>query len=381
MTPRGPPRGAPLRPTLRRGRTRALANTAQVITGEFVRHPQQAFPQPALQQSLRDAVGEDAVEFVDATRLATRLLGTPMAANILMLGLAWQRGLVPVSRAALMRAIELTAVAVADNQSAFEWGRRVACDPQGVERLAARAGPPTARPLSQGLAELVARRREVLADYQDERTARRYEQLVEQVRLVEADAVPGSDRLATAVARNAFRLLACKDEYEVARLHAHPKFRHALAATFEGDFRIHLHLAPSWLARRDAVTGEGRKRSFGPWALTALRLLAPLKALRGTPYDVFGATAERRLERALVKDYLHTVRRLIAHLHAGNHALACEIADLPDTIRGFGPVRQRHADAARARQAELMATWLAEAASGGQNPATSPSRRGSLAHT
>ncbi len=358
--------GADVRPTLRRGRTRALANSAQVITGEFLRHPQQAFPLPALQQSLRDAVGEDAVAFADATRLATRLLGNPMAANMLLLGQAWQRGLVPVSRAALMRAIETKAVAVADNQAAFEWGRRAACDPEGVERLAASAGPqPPGPEPSHGLAEVVARRRAFLADCQDERTARRYEQLVEQVRGVEADAVPGSTRLAEAVARNAFRLLAGKDEYEVARLHAHPQFRRALAATFEGDYRIRLHLAPPWLGRRDPVTGEARKRSFGPWAFTALRLLAPLKALRGTPFDPFGRTAERRLERALAEDYLHTLRRLIAHLDPGNHALACEIASVPDTIRGFGPVRQRNADAARARQAELLAAWSAQAAGRG----------------
>ncbi|NKE65611.1 indolepyruvate ferredoxin oxidoreductase family protein [Ramlibacter sp. RBP-2] len=352
--------GADVRATLRRGRTRALANSAQVITGEFLRHPQQVFPLPALRQALCDAVGAGALEFVDATRLATQLLGNQVAANILMLGLAWQRGLVPLSRAALRRAIELNAVAVADNQAAFEWGRRIAWDPEGVERLAARAAPPVPRrPPADGLAALVASRREFLADYQNERTARRYEQLVEQVRRAEADAVPGSTRLAEAVARGAFRLAAAKDEYEVARLHAHPDFRRALDASFEGDFRVRLHLAPSWLGRPDPVTGEARKRAFGPWALTALRLLAPLKALRGTPCDPFGRTAERRLGQALARDYLDTVRRLLAHLDAGNHAVACEVAALPDTICGFGPVRRRHADAARERQLELMRNWPA----------------------
>jgi len=372
--------GAAVRPVLRRGRTRALVNDVRAISGDFLRHPDQPFPLPALQRSLRVAVGEDAVEFVDTIALARRLVGNPLAANMVMLGLAWQRGLVPLTLAALRRAIELHGVAVADNQSAFEWGRRAACDPAGVALAAARAAPePPRRPPALGLDEIVARRRDFMAEAQGRRAARRYEHVVEQVRRAEARAVPGSTRLAEAVARNAFRLLACKDEYEVARLHAHPDFQRALAATFEGDFRVHLHLAPSWLSSPDPQTGAVRKRSFGPWMLGLLRLLAPLKVLRGTPLDLFGRTAERRLERALAGDYLRSVRLLAAGLRPGNHALACEIAAAPEAIRGFGAVRRRRADAARARQAELLAQWIAQA-DGAQNPATSPSRRGSLAH-
>jgi indolepyruvate ferredoxin oxidoreductase len=352
--------GADARPALRRGRTRALINSAQVITGEFVRHPQQAFPLAELQQQLRDAVGDDALAFRDATRLATQLLGNPMAANMLMLGMAWQQGLVPVSRSALRRAIELNGVAVADNQSAFEWGRRAAFDSEGVERLAARAAPgASGLAPSQELAEVVARRCEILVDHQDQRPAHRYAALVEQVRRAESEAVPGSTRLAQSVARNAFRLMACKDEYEVARLHTHPDFGRALAATFDGDFRVRLHLAPPWLGRPDPVTGEVRKRSFGLWIFALLRLLAPLKALRGTPLDVFGRTGERRMQQALLADYLSTVELLTAQLHPGNHALACEIASVPEGIRGFGAVRRRHADAARARHLELMREWTA----------------------
>jgi indolepyruvate ferredoxin oxidoreductase len=351
--------GADVRAAMRPGRTRALVNTAQTITGAFVRHPDQVFPLPAMQQSLRDAVGGDAVEFVDATRLASLLLGHSIATNMFMLGFAWQRGWVPVSRAALMRAIELNAVAVSDNQLAFEWGRRAACDPEGAERLAAKSeSVPATRRLSQGLDEVVARRREFLVAYQNEAYAQRYADLVERVRRAEALAVPGSTRLTETVARNAFKVMACKDEYEVARLFGDDGFWSALRAGFDGDFRVRLHLAPPMFGRPDPITGETRKRSYGPWILPVLRLVAKLKVLRGTPLDVFGRTAERRMERALGEDYARTVDALIRDLRADNHELACEIANLPDGIRGFGPVKQRNAEAAQERQLELMSAWL-----------------------
>jgi indolepyruvate ferredoxin oxidoreductase len=265
---------------------------------------------------------------------------------------------VPVSREALMRSIELNGVAIRDNQLAFEWGRRAAWDPEGTERLAAGAEIlPASRRLSKGLAEVVERRREFLVAYQDEGYAQRYVELVDRVRSVEARAVPGSTRLAESVARNAFRLLACKDEYEVARLFGDPAFRRALKSGFEGDFRLCLHLAIPMFSRPDPATGEARKRSFGPWILPAMGVVAKLKVLRGTSLDVFGRTQERRMERALSADYAHTVGLLLKDLRADNHELACEIANVPDSIRGFGPVKQRHAASARARQSELMAAW------------------------
>ena len=349
--------GAEARATMRRGYTRALVNTAQTITGDFVRHPDQVFPSAAMQQSLRDSLS-DAAEFVDAGRLATLLLGHSIATNMFMLGFAWQRGWVPVSRAALMRSIELNAVAVAENQLAFQWGRRAACDPEGIERLAAQAETaPAGRRISQGLDEVIARRREFLVAYQSEAYAQGYVQLVESVRLAEAGAVQGSTRLAECVARSAFTLMACKDEYEVARLFGDTEFERALRAEFDGDIRIRLHLAIPMFSRADPVTGEVRKRSYGPWILPALRLLARLKVLRATPFDLFGRSAERRLERTLAADYARTVRALMADLRADNHQLACEIASLPEHIRGFGEVKQRNAAAARQRQQKLMSDW------------------------
>ena len=351
---------ADARSVMRRGRSRALVNTAQAITGDFVRHAQQIFPSAALQQALRDAVGDDAVEFVDATRLASLLLGHSIAANMFMLGIAWQRGWVPVSRAALMRAVELNGVAVRDNQLAFAWGRRAAWNREATERVAARAeSVPAGWRLSTGLDEVIARRREFLIAYQDEAYAQRYAQLVGKVRRAEAHAVPGSERLTEAVARNAFRLMASKDEYEVARLFGDAEFSRGLHARFEGAFRLRLHMAPPLFSRPDPVTGEIRKRPYGPWILPALGLLSRLKVLRGTPLDIFGRTAERRMERALREGYAQTVQALIDDLRPDNHALACEIASLPDRIRGFGPVKQRNAQAARERQRELMDAWPA----------------------
>jgi indolepyruvate ferredoxin oxidoreductase len=275
-----------------------------------------------------------------------------------MLGFAWQRGWVPVSRAALMRAIELNGVAVPDNQLAFEWGRRAAWDPEGTECVAAKAESlPAARRLSQGLDEAIARRREILVAYQNEAYAQRYVDLVDRVRRAEAQAVPGNTRFAEIVARNAFKLMACKDEYEVARLFGDAEFRRALHANFEGDFQVRLHLAGPMFSHPDPVTGEARKRSYGPWMLHALRVVAKLKMLRGTPFDIFGRTPERRMERELCADYQRTVSALVSDLRADNHELACQIADVPDSIRGFGPVKQRNADAARQRQVELMGAW------------------------
>jgi indolepyruvate ferredoxin oxidoreductase len=361
--------GADARSTMRRGRTRALVNTAQAITGEFVRHPDQAFPLPAMQQSLSDAIGADALELVDATRLASLLLGHSIATNMFMLGFAWQRGWVPVSRAALMRSIELNGVAVPDNQLAFEWGRRAAWDPEGTECVAAKAeSVPSARRLSQGLDEVIARRREILVAYQNDAFARRYAELVERVRRAETRAVAGSTRLAEIVARNSFKLMACKDEYEVARLFGDADFRRALHAGFEGDVKVRLHLAGPMFSRPDPATGEARKRSYGPWILPVLRLLSRLKVLRGTPFDIFGRTAERRLERELSADYARTIGALVEDLHAGNHELACEIAGIPETIRGFGPVKQRNAAAARERQRELMSAWTQCCGPAGDEP-------------
>ncbi len=333
--------------------TRVVLNSGAAITGDVVRHPDHALPMAPAVATLEASA--DAVERVDATRLAARLLGQPIAANLFVLGVAWQRGLVPLTREALVRAIELNGVAAADNLLAFEWGRRWAVDPEGVERAArGRERVSDSRRLSGSLDETIARRRAFLVDYQDERLAERYGALVARVQGAEQRVAPGSTRLADAVARGWFKLLAPKDEYEVARLFGHPDFAAALKDTFEGDVRVHVHLAIPLLAPIDPASGEPRKRAYGPWMLRAMRVLARMKRLRGTALDPFRRGAERQLDRELAAQYEATVQTILDALRADNLGLAVELAALPERIRGYGPVRLRHAAAARARHAELM---------------------------
>ena len=344
---------------LRRDRTRAVLNTAELISGDFIRHPEQRHPSQTLLALLHAAVLS--ADELDATRLASLLVGHSIASNLFMLGFAWQRGLVPLGQTALLRAIELNGVSVADNQRAFAWGRRAAAEPQHIQRQAAAAElRPPSHELSRNLDEVVARRRAELVVYQHEAMASRYVALVERVRRAEHQVAPKSERLADAVARQAFRLLAYKDEYEVARLFSTADFDAALAARFEGDYRVYFHLALPWQRRTNA--GEPAKKAYGPWMRHALRVLAFGKYLRGTPLDPFGYSAERRLERALAAQYLASVERLLRRLDGGRLDAAVAIAELPARIRGFGPVKQKHALAVGARMAQLLAAYEADVA-------------------
>jgi indolepyruvate ferredoxin oxidoreductase len=243
--------------------------------------------------------------------------------------------------------------------AAFRWGRRAAHDLQAVERAAAPVTPlAMARPdIAQTLEEVVERRIRFLTGYQDAAYARRYKDVVVRVQRAESERAKGMAGLALAVARNYFKLLAYKDEYEVARLYADPAFLAKVRANFDGDYKLRFHLAPPLIAARDAASGEARKMEFGPWMLGAFRVLAKLKGLRGTALDVFGLSEERRTERRLIAEYEATVDALLAGLAHDNHALAVEIAAVPDRIRGFGPVKARSVTEAAARQAELMARY------------------------
>ena len=340
---------------VRRG-TRVLLNGGAAITGDVVRHPDHVLPLAPALATVRASA--DAVELVDATSLAARLLGQPIAANLFLLGVSWQRGLVPLTREAIARAIELNGVAAADNLLAFDWGRRWAADPEAVERAAhGRERPSDSRRFSRSLDETIARRRAFLVAYQDERLAERYAQLVARVRSAEQRVAPGSTELTDAVARSWFKLLSPKDEYEVARQFAAPDFAASLADTFDGDWRVHVHLAIPILAPIDSATGEPRKRAYGPWMLRAMRVLARMKGLRGTALDPFRHGGERRLDRQLEAEYEATLQAILGALRADTLGLAVELAALPDRIRGYGPVRLRNAVAARARHAELMAQF------------------------
>lgn len=293
----------------------------------------------------------------DADTAALRLMGDSLYANPMMLGYAWQRGWVPLRLESLLRAIELNGVAVAHNKAAFGWGRRAAHAPEDVARRVAVAGttaqalvfykPPT-------LDHVVARRVEFLTAYQNAAYAERYRAFIDRVR--QAESVVGKTSLSEAVAQGLFKLMAYKDEYEVARLHSDAAFLARIAAQFEGEVKLHYHLAPPLLARRNA-RGELQKRKFGPYTLTLFKGLAHLKGLRGTPLDPFGHTEERKTERALIDEYRACIEELLAGLSAQNLAAAVDIARLPEQIRGYGHVKARHLSAVRAVWATKMSAW------------------------
>ncbi len=339
-----------------RERTKVVLNTAESPTADFVKNPDWTSGAGGMLQQIRAAVGVEAhAAAVDATALATQLLGDGIYANPFVLGFAWQKGWIPLAYETLRRAIELNGVAIDANTRAFEWGRAAAHDPEAVQKAAFPAQVIELRRAST-LEEIVARRVEFLTAYQNAAYAQRYRDLVERVRRVESDRLQSS-RLAEAVARGYFKLLAIKDEYEVARLHADPAFREKIAAMFEGDYKLAFHLAPPLLARPDPVTGKPRKMRFGPWMMTAFGMLAKLRGLRGTAFDVFGRTEERRMERALIGEYEQLVDELLGRLGADNHGVAVELASLPEEIRGYGHVKVQHLEKARAKQGDLLARF------------------------
>jgi indolepyruvate ferredoxin oxidoreductase len=334
----------------RPGRTKAVVNAHEQPPGQFARNPDWQFPSNDIRQLLNDAVG-GSVEFVDATKLATSLLGDAIGANLFMLGFAYQRGAVPLKAESLMRAIELNGVGVEMNKAAFDWGRQAAVDLAAVQSIAMPAQPVVLQ-LPRSLDALVKQRVEFLTGYQNQAYAQQYEAFVHKVRDAERAAGLG-DAMAKEVARSLFKLMAYKDEYEVARLYTAPDFQKALERTFEGELKLSFNLAPPILSKRDA-NGHLVKRRFGPATLTAFRLLAKLKGLRGTAFDPFGRTAERRMERALIDEYHQMIERLLPGLKKNNHRAAVEIARLPEQIRGFGHVKEAHVEKYRAALPSLL---------------------------
>ena len=396
---------------IRADRTRVVLNTYEAMPGTFTTRPDMEFPAADIIAAVRTALAGRDPLLVDATQLATALIGDAIAANLFMLGYAWQQGLVPLAFASIMRAVELNGAAVEMNKTAFAWGRLAAIDPDAVAQAAGvarntptaaentphalpmlapgqwegheMAGPSAPRTLraedelrhvpahaagdvaflplddarlSRSLDEVIARRLAFLTDYQNAKYAKRYGDLVGKVRTAEAAKAPGSTDLTEAVARYAFKLMAYKDEYEVARLYTSGDFKRKLEQQFDGDYKLHFHLAPPLLAKKDAQ-GHLIKREFGPWVFTAFKLLANLRGLRGTAFDVFGYTAERRMERQLIANYEETIAALLVTLDGGNVDLAAEIASIPEHIRGYGHVKHAHLHTARAREAELMSQW------------------------
>jgi indolepyruvate ferredoxin oxidoreductase len=336
-------------------RTRAVVNATVTPTAEFVKNPNWQLPGSDLRKDISDNC--DTTQFVAATELATGLMGDAIATNMFMLGYAYQQGWVPLSGAALERAIELNGVAVDFNKKSFLWGRRAAVDEERVKRIASPADIiPIDQHFSRSVDELIDRRAKFLAQYQNPRLAKRYLDLVNRARRVEHDRT-GSTKLAEAIARAYHKLLAYKDEYEVARLLANGDLKKKIEGMFEGDYKLVFHLAPPRLARTDPATGEPRKRAFGPWMGPVFKLLQRLKFLRGTPLDPFGYTEERRMERALIGEYERIVEDLIKGLTPQTHALAVQIAAIPEEMRGFGYIKKRNVEAARKKRDEMLARF------------------------
>ncbi len=344
---------------MQKGRTKALVNTALVMPASFTREADLKFPLGSMEQEIRDAIAPGDAEFLDATKLATGLMGDSIATNLFMVGFAYQRGRLPLSEAAIMKAIELNGTAIESNQRSFQWGRAAAVDPAKVAAAAITRELPDSQRLSTSLEETLARRARFLTDYQDAAYATRYGDLVARVKDAEAAVTPGETTLAEAVARYYFKLLAIKDEYEVARLYTQTDFVERIAAQFEGDYTLKFHLAPPMIAKPDPATGAPSKREYGPWMLKAFRVLAKLKGLRGTAFDVFGRTAERKRERALIGEYETLITELLDKLAPYNHSLAVDLASIPEQIRGYGHVKERHLMLAKQQEAVLLERFRA----------------------
>jgi indolepyruvate ferredoxin oxidoreductase len=340
---------------MRPGRTLALVNLHEQPPGTFAQNADWEYPAADVRALIEESVGAGAADFIDATKLATALMGDSIAANLFMLGYAWQRGRIPLTEAALLRAIELNGVAVASNKKSFLWGRRAAVDLKRVERTATPAQPIVLQ-MPQSLDTLVAKRMEFLTGYQNAAYASTYSELVAQVRARE-NALGLGNKLSTAVAKSYFKLMAYKDEYEVARLYTDGRFVEQLQSQFEGNFSVKFNLAPPLFAKKDAK-GHLVKAEFGSWMWSAFKMLAKFKGLRGGAFDIFGYTEERKMERALIVEYREMVQSLLAKLDANNHATAVDLAALPEKVRGFGHVKEKAVATFRTEKARLMAQYI-----------------------
>jgi len=341
---------------MRPGRTMAVVNLHEQPPGTFAQNADWQYPAEDVRALITESVGNDAnaVDFVDATKLATALMGDSIAANLFMLGYAWQKGRIPLSEASLLRAIEMNGVAIESNKKSFLWGRRAAVDLKRVERVAT----PTqaiVMQMPQSLDNVIKKRVEHLTGYQNAAYAASFEELVSQVRSKET-ALGLGNKLTMAVAKSLSKLMAYKDEYEVARLYTDGRFVEQMATQFEGNFSMKFNLAPPIFAKKDAK-GRLVKAEYGSWMWSAFKLLAKFKGVRGTALDIFGHTAERKMERALIVEYRQLVSDILARLTAENHEQAVALANLPEKIRGFGHVKEAAVEAYHAEKARLFAAY------------------------
>ena len=339
---------------LDRQRSHVVVNNHETMPAAFTRDPDIQVPTEAMQQVIRETAIANGSHCLDATQLATALLGDGMAVNLFCIGFAWQKGLIPLRSEAIEQAIELNGVAIKANKQAFLWGRRAAFDLQQVQAIANPDPQVQAVKLMPSLNEVIEREMAHLRDYQSDALARRYKALVDKVQQAEK-AQTNSSSLTLSVAENYSKVLAYKDEYEVARQLTSAQFRKQLEAQFEGDLELEFNLAPPLLSRINPTTGRPRKRLFSEKVLPLFRLLAKLRSLRGTPLDLFGYSTDRRLERRLISEYEADIQQLLPSLNSYSHQDACELARLPAAIRGYGPVKEAAYDKAQPKRQELLA--------------------------
>lgn len=353
--------GAEALPVIEPGVTDVVVNSDLQPTAAFVGNPDLDFNLPDMFGRIREALGDRELDVVDATSLASALVGDSIATNLFMLGYAWQKGLVPVSQEALMRAVELNGVAIENNRRAFMWGRLAAHDRDRVEQEAdLSVVQASSSDVEPNVEELMDSRAAELVSYQSQGWADRYIAQVRMIQTVEKARVPGKTDLTRAVAENLFRLMAYKDEYEVARLFTDGRFQEELDRQFEGDYQLKFHLAPPVFARKDPHTGEAHKRTFGPWVFRVFKVLAKMRKVRGSWLDPFGYTHERRQERQLIEEYEQTLDELASRLSPANYQVAIELAGIPSKIRGFGHVKERNLAQARELETSLKARFRQE---------------------
>jgi indolepyruvate ferredoxin oxidoreductase len=340
-------------------RTAAVVNANIAPVSDFVRNRDLDFKTAQVEKAIRNSTNANATDFIQADRVATAIMGDAIAANMMMLGYAWQKGLVPLKLESILAAIKLNAVAIAFNKKAFSLGRLLAHDPRKVEAMVEAARGPMPEAPATALEDIIAKRVADLTLYQDAAYAARYETSVRAILSTEQKVMAGSERLALSVAKYLYKLMAIKDEYEVARLYTDGRFEKALHAQFDGDFKRKVWLSPPLISKIDPNSGRPEKKPFGPWIFTAFRMLASLKKWRGTKLDLLGRTAERKMERQLLADYHQLLDQFVSGLTAENHGLAVQLASLPDQIRGFGPVKEASVHSVAKERDRLMAHWPA----------------------
>ncbi|MBV1865876.1 MAG: indolepyruvate ferredoxin oxidoreductase family protein [Rhodobacteraceae bacterium] len=351
--------GAGVQKRLRFGKTRAVVNTQLIPTASFTSQPDMEMDAERMRTIIANTLGEENTTFLNATATTSALMGSSVTANTFVLGMAWQLGLIPIGRTAMEQAITLNGVAVEQNQRAFKWGRLAVLDRKAVEDAAAPglAGRAIAETVLETFEDIVADQVAELTAYQNTAYAQRYQAFVRRIADIEHSKTPGLTGLSEAVARYLYKLMAYKDEYEVARLYTDGRFQERLDSQFSGVEQLRFHLAPPLISRRDPQSGNLIKGEYGPWIFKALKILRPLRALRGTTFDPFGHTMERRQERLQIRLYEEVISGLLDTLAPERHAIAVAIAEIPGGIRGYGHVKERHLEEAREKEAALLAQY------------------------